>query len=352
MNDGRQIALVQAASSASPSETSTLIVDQREHWESIRSDNSEMFSAERSDSGRYAIQHFPNDGATQALELGAGQERDTFGLLRAGFKVYEPHYADVVVSGITVAAGPALIDQLTTSIHDVRAPLSFPNSTVDASYSDMLFTLALSTMQPKSLAGCCALEGSASTRSATSVMLSTVPGAHSATVSSTTAASSSTSSINSSSMTRALAWSRRLPSSKKAACLANYGGSPSAHHDRSDANRHFSISPSLHLSSNRKELIMTSDHTTNEVTRPVAHAIDGGVDLLLPPTTPREVLDIFIASCNIGACDCDTAFVARIASVELFVEPGRLRVRIAGDVTPEEVLAEMVNSAPELSTRA
>ena len=97
---------------------------------------------------------------------------------------------------------------------------------------------------------------------------------------------------------------------------------------------------------------MTSDHTTKEVTRPVALIVDGGVDLLLPPTTPRDVLDVFIASCNIGVCDCDTAFVARITGVELFDEPGRLRVRIAGDVTPEEVLAEMVSSAPELSTRA
>ena len=96
---------------------------------------------------------------------------------------------------------------------------------------------------------------------------------------------------------------------------------------------------------------MNSDHTTNGVTRPVAFVADGGVDLLLPRTTPRDVLDVFIASCSIGACDCNTAFVARITGVELFDEPGRLRVRIAGDVTPEEVLTEMVSSAPELSTQ-
>ena len=96
---------------------------------------------------------------------------------------------------------------------------------------------------------------------------------------------------------------------------------------------------------------MTSDHTTNEVTRPVAFVVGGGVDLLLPPTTPRDVLDVFVASCNIGACDCDSAFVARITGVELFDEPGRLRVRITGDVTLQEVLAEMVSSAPELSAQ-
>ena len=153
MNDDRQIATVRAASIESPSETSTLIVDQREHWESILSANPEMFGAEPSDAGRYAIQRFANDGVTHVLELGAGQGRDTFGLLRAGFKVHALDYAADAVSGIAVAAGPALIDQLTTSVHDVREPLPFPDSAFDACYTHMLFTMALSTTQLKSLAG-------------------------------------------------------------------------------------------------------------------------------------------------------------------------------------------------------
>ncbi|MHB8718670.1 MAG: hypothetical protein ACYDAC_07240 [Candidatus Dormibacteria bacterium] len=93
-----------------------------------------------------------------------------------------------------------------------------------------------------------------------------------------------------------------------------------------------------------------STTTTTEITAPAAIAVDGGVDLLLPPSTPRDVLDVFVASCNIGACDCATTFVAKIAGVELYDEPGRLRVQIIGDVTPEEVLAEMVASAPQLSS--
>ncbi|MDA8056868.1 MAG: hypothetical protein M0032_02685 [Actinomycetota bacterium] len=87
---------------------------------------------------------------------------------------------------------------------------------------------------------------------------------------------------------------------------------------------------------------------TAELTDPQAVATDDGVDLLLPPTTPRDVLDVFVASCNIGQCDCDTTFVSKIAAVRLFEEPDHLRVRITGAVTPEEVLAEMVASAPEL----
>lgn len=90
--------------------------------------------------------------------------------------------------------------------------------------------------------------------------------------------------------------------------------------------------------------------TTVELTEPRAVATDDGVDLLLPPATPRDVLDIFVASCNIGQCDCDTTFVSKITGVELFEEPGRLRVQITGAVTPDEVLAEMATSAPELSS--
>ena len=88
--------------------------------------------------------------------------------------------------------------------------------------------------------------------------------------------------------------------------------------------------------------------TTVELTEPRALAISKGVDLLLPAATPRDVLDIFAASCNIGQCDCDTTFVSKIEGVELFEEPGYLRVQITGSVTPEEVLAEMLASAPEL----
>ena len=89
--------------------------------------------------------------------------------------------------------------------------------------------------------------------------------------------------------------------------------------------------------------------TTVDLSQPEAVVTDGGVDLLLPPTTPRDVLDIFVASCNVGQCDCDTTFVSKIAGVELFEEPGHLRVQITGAVTPDEVLAEMASSAPELS---
>jgi hypothetical protein len=84
---------------------------------------------------------------------------------------------------------------------------------------------------------------------------------------------------------------------------------------------------------------------TENITRPRAEAIDSGVELLLPAGTPLDALRAFVASCNAGACACAETFVARVTEVELFEEPGRLRVRITGDVTPEEVLTEMAASA-------
>ncbi|WP_072791857.1 hypothetical protein [Ferrithrix thermotolerans] len=60
---------------------------------------------------------------------------------------------------------------------------------------------------------------------------------------------------------------------------------------------------------------------------------------------PRDILDTFVASCNVGRCDRDTTFVFKIEGVELLEEPGCLRVQVIA----EEVLAEMVDSAPELN---
>ena len=84
---------------------------------------------------------------------------------------------------------------------------------------------------------------------------------------------------------------------------------------------------------------------TETIIEPRAISIEGGVDLLLPSETPLKALEAFVASCNIGECGCEDSFVARVAGVELFEEPGRLRVRITGDVTPDEVLAEMATSS-------
>lgn len=85
-------------------------------------------------------------------------------------------------------------------------------------------------------------------------------------------------------------------------------------------------------------------------TTPAAVSVEDGVDLLLPPETPLEALDAFVASCNVGACGCGDSFVSRITGVELYDEPGRRRVRISGNITPDEVLTEL--AATPLSAQA
>ena len=87
------------------------------------------------------------------------------------------------------------------------------------------------------------------------------------------------------------------------------------------------------------------NHPTTAQISPTALTVDGGVDLLLPRETPLEVLDAFVASCNVGACGCGDTFVSRITNVELHDEPGRRRVRISGDITPDEVLSELATTS-------
>ena len=57
---------------------------------------------------------------------------------------------------------------------------------------------------------------------------------------------------------------------------------------------------------------------------------------------------MFVASCAIGACDCNTHFVSKITGVEIYDEPGRLRVHITSEVTPDEVFVDMVASGPHI----
>lgn len=58
----------------------------------------------------------------------------------------------------------------------------------------------------------------------------------------------------------------------------------------------------------------------------VTIATEGGVDLPVPPPTPWDVLDTFVASCNIGQCDCATTFVSKIAGKFEQIPPGHARV--------------------------
>ncbi len=130
-----------------------LIAGQREHWEKTLDANPAMYGLEPSEPGRYAASRFAGEGLTRVIELGAGQGRDTLELLRAGLEVHGLDYAGDALGSIAAIAGPELASHLATTVHDVRQPLPFPNSSFDACYSHMLLSMALSSDELVALAG-------------------------------------------------------------------------------------------------------------------------------------------------------------------------------------------------------
>ena len=130
-------------------------MSQRDHWEKTFRANREMYGSEPSEPGRYAATRFASEGLTRVVELGAGQGRDTLGMLAAGLAVTAVDYAARPLDGIVATAsspGVDLASSLVTVVHDVRQPLGFPDASFDACYSHMLFTMALSSDELVALA--------------------------------------------------------------------------------------------------------------------------------------------------------------------------------------------------------
>jgi SAM-dependent methyltransferase len=126
---------------------------QGQHWQRVFADNPDMYGADPSEPGRYAVDLFTREGASDLLELGAGQGRDTTAFLAAGLRVTALDYAaDALRSLRERAERLGLGERLTTLVHDVREPLPLPDASSDAVYSHMLFNMALSTPELDALA--------------------------------------------------------------------------------------------------------------------------------------------------------------------------------------------------------
>ncbi len=120
---------------------------QKAHWQRTFADNPDMYGTQVSEPGRYAIELFARDGAHDLLELGAGQGRDTIGFIRAGFQVTALDY-----EGDALQTLQDKVSVLTVALQDVRGPLPFADTSFDAVYSHMLFSMALTTSELESLA--------------------------------------------------------------------------------------------------------------------------------------------------------------------------------------------------------
>lgn len=126
---------------------------QRQHWQSTFQANAAMFGNDVSQSGRYVIDLFTREHLYNVLELGSGQGRDTLAFLQSGLTVIALDYAADALAELSQAAIDASLEEgLSTFAHDIRQPLPFPDESIDAVYSHMLFNMALTTAEIASLA--------------------------------------------------------------------------------------------------------------------------------------------------------------------------------------------------------
>lgn len=126
---------------------------QRQHWQTTFQGNPAMFGNDASQSGHYADDLFRRQHLVDVLELGSGQGRDTLAFLQSGLTVIALDYAADGLAELRQAATVASLEkQLTTIVHDIRQPIPFPDESVDAVYSHMLFNMALTTAEITSLA--------------------------------------------------------------------------------------------------------------------------------------------------------------------------------------------------------
>lgn len=127
---------------------------QRRHWRSTFEGNPTMYGTQPSAAGRYAVELLRAEGVRDVVELGAGQGRDTLAFLQAGMSVTAFDYADEGLAELRESAAAAgAEDRLTPIVSDVRDPLPWPEASMDAVYSHMLFNMALSTLQLERLSG-------------------------------------------------------------------------------------------------------------------------------------------------------------------------------------------------------
>jgi SAM-dependent methyltransferase len=131
-----------------------VLAGQQEHWAVTFEANPDMFGTDPSAPGLAAAEAFAAAGLGSVLELGAGQGRDTFYLARQGLQVTALDYAPSAVETLSAKAeAGGLVDLVTVARHDIREPLPLPDASIDASYSHMLFCMALTTSELERLVG-------------------------------------------------------------------------------------------------------------------------------------------------------------------------------------------------------
>jgi len=125
---------------------------QREQWQQALSERADRYGREPSAPALAACKSFEQAGARRLLELGGGQGRDSILFAERGFELNVLDYAPSAVEAIAEKIDKAdLAARVSVGEHDVRRPLPFPDDSFDGCYSHMLFCMALSEDELRSL---------------------------------------------------------------------------------------------------------------------------------------------------------------------------------------------------------
>jgi SAM-dependent methyltransferase len=126
---------------------------QQDWWADTFTQHPDMFGDAPSEPAVATLARLQRAGITDVLELGAGQGRDTLFFAGSGLRVRAFEYAAPGVAAIRSRASSLGLDAAVDArVVDVRKPLPLDDDSVGASYSHMLFCMALTTTQLETLA--------------------------------------------------------------------------------------------------------------------------------------------------------------------------------------------------------
>ena len=125
---------------------------QKQYWDTIFSNKPGMFGSKPSIAALKAAKIFKEKKISNILELGAGQGRDTLFFAKEGFQVQALDYSQVALNSIIEKANTLGLSKLiTTKCYDIRESLPFDNETFNGCFSHMLYCMAFTNKELKSL---------------------------------------------------------------------------------------------------------------------------------------------------------------------------------------------------------
>jgi SAM-dependent methyltransferase len=118
---------------------------QKDQWDRTYANAEDFFGKEPSELAVSVLPLLKKKNSKDVLELGCGQGRDTWYLAKNGMNVTALDYSETGICQMRdIAKKQNLSHIVTASVHDARDPLPFKDSSFDAIYSHMFFTMEFS----------------------------------------------------------------------------------------------------------------------------------------------------------------------------------------------------------------